>query len=211
MPRPRPAGRAPPHPPRPPGRGLGLPPTAAPGPGMLHESSRLLLLGDLPCTLLSALPGRRASPPQHTVRKGAGPEPGVGGSGWGSPACLPRSSRRRLPRRGPGPACEVRTHLGDWGEGGDIGVLRWGPRSPLVLHILIHSIFGTRKGTNISVLNSSLPLPSAPTGSPVAAQSSISAPHCHGHPTWGGDAPAGLGWARALVATLGPCLSLSPC
>lgn len=29
---------------------------------MLHESSCLLLLGDLPCTLLSALPGRRVPP-----------------------------------------------------------------------------------------------------------------------------------------------------
>lgn len=39
-----------------------------------------------------------------------------------------------------------------------------GAKEPPVLHILIHSIFGTRKGTNISVLNS---FPSPPLQPPV--------------------------------------------
>lgn len=66
------------------------------------------------------------------------------------------------PRREPGPACKVRTHLGDSGGGGRHWGSRWGPSSP-ALHILIHSIFGTRKGTNISVCNGSPPLtPKAP-------------------------------------------------
>lgn len=100
------------------------------------------------------------------------------GGGVLRPDHLPHSFWWLLSQRGgPSPACEVRTHLGDSGGGGRLGVLGWGPRSPPVLHILIHPIFGTRKGTNISVLNSfpSPPL-QPPTGSAAAAQSSISGP-----------------------------------
>lgn len=80
------------------------------------------------------------------------------------------------------------------------------------MHILIHSIFGTRKGTNISVLNS-VPSPSLqpPTGFAVAAQSSISGPSLPLPPHMvGGDAPAGLGLARVLAARPGALAQPSP-
>lgn len=79
------------------------------------------------------------------------------------------------------------------------------------MHILIHSIFGTRKGTNISVLNSFPSRPPSLLLVPLWLPSLPSlAPHCHCHPTWAEDAPAGLGLARVLVAALGPCLGFLP-
>lgn len=141
-------------------------------------------------------------PERARVREAAGG--GVGEGLW--PDHLRHSSCGLLAQRGvPSPACEVRPHLGDSGGGGeDIGVLGWGPRSPPVLHILIHSIFGTRKGTNISVLNSFPSSPLSPPLVPLRLPSLPSlAPHCHCHPTWGRDAPAGLGLARVLLACPG--------
>lgn len=124
------------------------------------------------------------------------------GGGVLRPDHLPHSFWWLLSQRGgPSPACEVRTHLGDSGGGGRLGVLGWGPRSPPVLHILIHPIFGTRKGTNISVLNS---FPSPPTAPhwfrcccPVFHLWPLTATAT---PRGAGDAPAGLGLARVLVA-----------
>uniref|UniRef100_A0A8C0QWJ8 SH3 and multiple ankyrin repeat domains 3 n=1 Tax=Canis lupus dingo TaxID=286419 RepID=A0A8C0QWJ8_CANLU len=60
-------------------------PPTAPGPGMLHESSCLLLLGDLPCTLLSALPGRRV-PPSTRSGRARGRRLGRERAGVGAPA-----------------------------------------------------------------------------------------------------------------------------
>lgn len=78
-----------------------------------------------------------------------------------------------------------------------------GAKEPPVLHILIHSIFGTRKGTNISVLNSfpSTPVPYSTSGfrrgCPVFHLWPLTATAT---PHGAGDAPAGLGLARVLVA-----------
>lgn len=134
------------------------------------------------------------------------------GLGGLQPDRLSHSFRRLLPEGGPSPACEGSGHtLVTRGEGGDIGVLGWGPRSPPVLHILIHSIFAMRQGTNISVLNSFPSCPRSLLLAPLWLSSLPSlAPHCHCHPTWAEDAPAGLGLARVLVAALGPCLGLLP-
>lgn len=158
--------------------------------------------------------GRRRAPPQHMVRKVAGWEAGAGGVGGGvlRPDHLPHSSRRLLSQRGDLVQHARSGHtLVTRGEGGDIGVLGWGPRSPLVLHILIHSIFGTRKGTNISVLNSVPSLPPAPSwlrcGCPVFHLWPLTATAT---PRGAEDAPAGLGLARVPEAALGPCLSLLP-
>jgi hypothetical protein len=86
-----------------------------------------------------------------------------------------------------------------------------GAKEPPVLHILFHSIFGTRKGTNISVRNSSHhPFPSnSPADLATAAQSSISRPSL---PLRKGQGTLQLvwGWPGSWWPTLGPRLSPFP-
>lgn len=99
------------------------------------------------------------------------------------------------------------------GEGGRHWGSRLGAKEPPVLHILIHSIFGTRKGTNISVLNSFPSLPSSPRfrcGCPVFHLWPL---NCHCHPTWGRGRSSwsgvGQGPRTRPGAQLGPLPSLS--
>lgn len=92
-----------------------------------------------------------------------------------------------------------------------MGFLVGGQGAP-VLHILIHSIFGTRKRTNISVLNS-IPSPplQRPPGPAVAAQSSISGPSLPLPPRTGqGTLQLVWGWLGSQQPALGPWLSLLP-
>lgn len=159
------------------------------------------------CPVHCLVPSRAARPPA-LGQEGRGPG-GWSGRGWRRGGSGPPISRTAPGGYSPRAGALVQharsgRSLVTRGVGGDTGVLGWGPRSPPVLHILIHSIFGTRKGTNISVLIASPPLPSGPLLVPLWLPSLPSlAPHCHCHPTRGGDAPAGLGLARVLVARPG--------
>lgn len=174
------------------------------------------------CPVHCLVPSQAVEPHPAHGQEGRGPWGGGGGGagaggGWGrgcSGLTISRSAPGGYFRRGGNLVQHARSRhtLVTRGEGGDIGVLGWGPRSPPVLHILIHSIFGTRKGTNISVLNSfpSPPL-QPPTGSAAAAQSSISGPStATATPHGAGDAPAGLGLARVLVTRPGAPAGPSP-
>lgn len=140
------------------------------------------------CPVHCLVPSRAAEPDPACSRDGSDQGGRAGGPGCGArPAPPLQLLVALLPEGEPSPACEARTRLGDSGGGGRHWGSRWGPRSPPVLHILIHSIFGTRKGTNISVRNSFLfpPPPGPPAGPAAAAQSSICGPHCHCRPTRG--------------------------
>lgn len=164
------------------------------------------------CPVHCLAPSRPAGEPPALGQEGRGPEAGARGAWEGCPG-RPSPTQllvANLPAGGPSPACKVRTLLGDLGVGGDIGVLGRGAKEPPVLHILIHSIFGTRKGTNISVLNS---VPSPPArywfrcGCPVFHLWPLTATAT---PHGAGDAPAGLGLARVLVAHPGALAQPSP-